>query len=488
MVRERLRRLRLRLLSDHPFFGTLLLHAPLRETPEIPTMATDGYAIYYNPSFVEGLTDDEILGVLLHEALHAAYAHLPRRGSRDPLRWNVAADIVVNGIVDQEGVGRLPEGALRDPALQDFPVEEVYALLPETPSLPNPDLLEEPPSHYEPLDEEGFEEGGDGGASGAPGEEGHSGTGVDPEGGGSEGEADSPNGERNGVGDRDSEEGDGAGSGGEGANREGRGKGRAAGGEGKGTPNVSRLGRGQGTPGVPGKADALGKGVAPGSGRGQGPRPANLQDYWRRALREAQVAVETAYGSKSQGRGALGASREYRQAVEGRLDWRALLWRFLTPTPTDFGGLDRRFIHQGLYLEALEEWNVRVHIAVDTSGSIGSEHLSRFLGEVQAILRAYPRTQALLYYADAKLYGPYPLEPEGPWPGPRGGGGTDFRPFFRHLEGEDDPLGEILAVYLTDGFGNFPETPPRFPVLWVVTPGGLEDEGFPFGEVARLWD
>ena len=27
---------------------------------------------------------------------------------------------------------------------------------------------------------------------------------------------------------------------------------------------------------------------------------------------------------------------------------------------------------------------------------------------------------------------------------------------------------------------------PRLPTLWVVPPGGLEDEGFPFGEVLRL--
>lgn len=432
MVRERLRRLRLRLLADHPFFGTLLLHAPLRETFEIPTMATDGYAIYYNPAFTEALTDDEVLGVLLHEVLHAAYGHLPRRGSRDPLRWNVAADIVVNGIVEREGVGCLPPGALRDPALQDLPVEEVYALLPEPPPLPQPDLLEEAPSQYEPLDEPGSPEKGPGGDRAEGGEAGAGGSNPAQEEGG--GESTGASQERSGQGD----------------------------------------------------GNAPSENLEAGSGKALA--PSNLRDYWRRALREAQVAVETVYGSRSQGRGALGASREYREAVEGRLDWRSLLWRFLTPTPTDFGGLDRRFVHQRLYLEALEEWNVRVHIAVDTSGSIGNEALSRFLGEIRAILRAYPRTQAQLYYADAQLYGPYPLELEGPWPRPRGGGGTDFRPFFRHLEAQDDPLGEILAVYLTDGYGDFPEEPPRFPVLWVVAPGGLPDENFPFGEVARLWD
>lgn len=465
MVRERLRRLRLRLLADHPFFGTLLLHAPLRETFEIPTMATDGYAIYYNPAFTEALTDDEVLGVLLHEVLHAAYGHLPRRGSRDPLRWNVAADIVVNGIVEREGVGCLPPGALRDPALQDLPVEEVYALLPEPPPLPQPDLLEEAPSQYEPLDEPGGAEKGPGGERAEGGEAGAGGSNpAQEEGGGQAGEGEGASQKRSGQGGASDT------GGGHPAQEEGGGEGTGA--------SQERSGQGDG--------NAPSENLEAGSGKALA--PSNLRDYWRRALREAQVAVETVYGSRSQGRGALGASREYREAVEGRLDWRSLLWRFLTPTPTDFGGLDRRFVHQRLYLEALEEWNVRVHVAVDTSGSIGNEALSRFLGEIRAILRAYPRTQAQLYYADAQLYGPYPLELEGPWPRPRGGGGTDFRPFFRHLEAQDDPLGEILAVYLTDGYGDFPEEPPRFPVLWVVAPGGLPDENFPFGEVARLWD
>jgi predicted metal-dependent peptidase len=45
-----------------------------------------------------------------------------------------------------------------------------------------------------------------------------------------------------------------------------------------------------------------------------------------------------------------------------------------------------------------------------------------------------------------------------------------------------------LAIYLTDGHGSFPSTPPDNPFLWVVTPGGLPSKQFPFGEVARLID
>jgi len=43
-----------------------------------------------------------------------------------------------------------------------------------------------------------------------------------------------------------------------------------------------------------------------------------------------------------------------------------------------------------------------------------------------------------------------------------------------------------VLIYLTDGYGDFPEQAPATPTLWVVPPGGLEDEGFPFGDVLRL--
>ena len=43
-----------------------------------------------------------------------------------------------------------------------------------------------------------------------------------------------------------------------------------------------------------------------------------------------------------------------------------------------------------------------------------------------------------------------------------------------------------MAVYLTDGLGDFPPLEPEIPVLWAVTPGGLDDSGFPFGQVLRI--
>ncbi|MBZ9712965.1 vWA domain-containing protein [Deinococcus multiflagellatus] len=211
----------------------------------------------------------------------------------------------------------------------------------------------------------------------------------------------------------------------------------------------------------------------------QGKPGQSVARQWQQALAQAR-SVDAMSGGK--GDDPLGMHRELMRLAPARLDWRAHLWRFLARTPVDFGGFDRRFVGRGLYLEALDDESLRALIAVDTSGSVDDDAVRALVGEVQGVLGAYPHVKATLYYADTEAYGPHDLSPGGPIPAPQGGGGTDFRPIFRLLD-EHEP--DVL-VYLTDGYGDFPEQAPRTPTLWVVPPGGLEDEGFPFGEVLRL--
>jgi predicted metal-dependent peptidase len=49
---------------------------------------------------------------------------------------------------------------------------------------------------------------------------------------------------------------------------------------------------------------------------------------------------------------------------------------------------------------------------------------------------------------------------------PVGGGGTDFRPCFRWLEEKGITQND---VFLTNLWGTFPDSPPRFPVIWAST-------------------
>jgi predicted metal-dependent peptidase len=381
----------LRLRTKSPFFATLALFARFVPTSSISTAATDGKDIFFNPDYLLSLPIPQQDGLLLHEVLHAALLHCLRRGVRDRQLWNIAADIVVNGMIIQQGVFELPPGGLRDRQIEAFSVEEIYELLLKQNqsqlSLPNPDLLDPSPN------------------SAAAGQ------------------------------DLDQSQ--------------------------LNSPQVLDLP----------VLDSLLQ-----------THKAALEAHWKNALQQAAVIARTT----NQGKIPVGLERELGALTTAQIDWRSYLWRYLVQTPTDFQGFDRRFIGQGLYLETLIGESVQVFVAVDTSGSIDSQELQLFLSEVAGILNAYPHIQCDLYYVDAEAYGPYELNPDRSIPNPQGGGGTSFIPFFEQVDSRWDRQTQSICVYLTDGYGSFPELAPELPVLWIVTPGGAESTTFPFGEVVRL--
>lgn len=403
---------RLRLRMKSPFFATLSLFAQSRFTRAVPTAATDGKTIYLNPDFFQPLSPAEKDGLFLHELLHAALLHQQRRGSRQSDIWNIAADIVVNGMIGAEKGYELPEGGIRDEKLEKYQVEEVYELLlsqGELPPLGMPDLLEHPLDFSDVNGDEEEEEGnGKGGR-------------------------------------RDKNQTDSLSSDGE--------------------PN----------PGLENVPDSPSL-VSP---RHQ---QKELEVYWGNAIKQATMIA------RSQGQGTLpaGIERHLGKIGEPQLDWRHYLWRFLVHTPNDFQGFDRRFIHQGLYLDYLTGESVEIFCCIDTSGSIDDQQIDLFLGEIRGILGAYPQLQCWLWYADAYCYGPYQINRLGDVPKPEGGGGTDFRPFFQAVEEKRTSHYQGVICYLTDGYGSFPDQAPALDTLWVVIPGGLDSDDFPFGEVVRL--
>lgn len=112
--------------SRNPFFANLILPMELVEDAEIPTMATDGESIFYNPEFVKTLTLDQRIGSLKHEgAFHPGLKHLWRRGNREPLLWNIACDYALTPMLSV--VERV--GMLYDPQFEGRGAEEIYSML-----------------------------------------------------------------------------------------------------------------------------------------------------------------------------------------------------------------------------------------------------------------------------------------------------------------------------------------------------------------------
>lgn len=378
---------RLRLRMHAPFFAALAMFAEVRFSVEVELAATDGRCLWFHPTHYGELAAEERDAVFLHELLHAALLHPLRRGLREAETFNIAADIVVNGMVAAEPSLRLPSGAIREPKLEHLSVEEIYELLQkrkpsQRPQLPLADLM----------------------ASG-------------PDGAASSMEAGKERGDSASI------------------------------------PEAAGLQERQ-----------------------------ELEAHWKQAIMQSRVLAQ------SQGKGDLpaGIQRQLDEIASPQLDWRSQLWRYLVHTPNDYSGFDRRFIHQGLYLDHLEGESVEVYCCIDTSGSVGEDELRLFMGELRGILSAYPLLRCWLYYADASCYGPYELQADSDIPAPEGGGGTDFRPFFKKVAKHWSREKQAVCVYLTDGYGDFPKQEPELPTLWVVVPGGLEDKEFPWGEVVRL--
>jgi predicted metal-dependent peptidase len=100
---QRIKRARTLCLIKHPFFGYLSAKLKLVATDNIPSMATDGRSLFFNPRFTALLDDDQTLTGLVHEVMHCASEHFDRQGTRDAERWKKACDHAINPIILKSG-------------------------------------------------------------------------------------------------------------------------------------------------------------------------------------------------------------------------------------------------------------------------------------------------------------------------------------------------------------------------------------------------
>ena len=120
------------LILEHPFWGTLAMNLPIELSEDVPTAATNGQWIKFNPNFLDTLNDDEVVFVIAHEIGHPMFEHMGRLKGRDPLLWNVAGDIVINEILTDDKVGSRPDGVLYEPDYYekgDGVTDKIYRLL-----------------------------------------------------------------------------------------------------------------------------------------------------------------------------------------------------------------------------------------------------------------------------------------------------------------------------------------------------------------------
>jgi predicted metal-dependent peptidase len=209
------------------------------------------------------------------------------------------------------------------------------------------------------------------------------------------------------------------------------------------------------------------------------PDPAQQEAEWQVAVKQATQAAQM------MGQLPGGIAQAVEQAARPRIDWKALLRRFVQQfASADYSWRmpNRRYIAGGIYLPELRSESMPVIVvAVDTSASTSSV-LPNFKAELQSIVDECQPEATIVVMADAavqrvdRFERGHALEFN-----VEGLGGTDFRPVFAHVDREQ--FNPACLIYLTDGDGCYPDEPSDYPTLWAITTSNRQA---PWGETVNI--
>ena len=115
-------------LSIYPFFGGICARTIWEPSDKVRRIGSDGTRIYYQPSYLASLPEEEQVFLAAHELAHVAFHHVSRGAGKDPLVWRDATDAVVNQLLKRDGLS-LPASAIDYPEAIGYDAEQFYEIL-----------------------------------------------------------------------------------------------------------------------------------------------------------------------------------------------------------------------------------------------------------------------------------------------------------------------------------------------------------------------
>lgn len=138
-VADRIKKAHIAVMQHKKFcaFSGVLACGKVIVDDSVPTAATNGWDVRYNPKFIEEnmSTDPELRFLVLHEATHKAYRHMVvwrALHEENPMLANIAADHFVNLHLQDTDAGdgfiKMPKlGVQPDPKYRGWSVQMIYA-------------------------------------------------------------------------------------------------------------------------------------------------------------------------------------------------------------------------------------------------------------------------------------------------------------------------------------------------------------------------
>lgn len=128
-----------RLVMKFPFWCELYYSMKVIEDESIPTLCTDGISMWVNPTFYNALKYEYRVSALAHESCHKMLHHCTRGRGLDPYWSNIAMDIVVNTLLQENGFPIHPDWVQPEAKYKGWSFEAVYKdILKDLPKPPPP--------------------------------------------------------------------------------------------------------------------------------------------------------------------------------------------------------------------------------------------------------------------------------------------------------------------------------------------------------------
>jgi predicted metal-dependent peptidase len=202
----------------------------------------------------------------------------------------------------------------------------------------------------------------------------------------------------------------------------------------------------------PGEGDEEGEG---GNGKGKPRMSKEEAQKIRDEIKEAMIQSAAAAGA---GKTPAGIMRMIKDMTEPKMDWRQLVRQeiqSIVRNDYSFTRPNRKSMHSGAILPGMKEaTTIDVGIAIDMSGSIGTEDASTFLGEVKGIMDQYEDFKINLWCFDTSVYNHQEISQDNAHDlmdyEPQGGGGTDFDVNFEFMK--EQGFVPKKFIMFTDGY------------------------------------
>jgi predicted metal-dependent peptidase len=224
-----------------------------------------------------------------------------------------------------------------------------------------------------------------------------------------------------------------------------------------------------------------------------GDKPLDTHVYEPSQQTEAEMkrAIASAKNqAKAMGKMPAGLERWVDEMLKPQVNWIDRLKHIVTRTisrsaTTWTSPHRRRLVTQKIFMPSYTGYGAgTVVMEVDTSGSMGQREFDAAYSETGEILTTTRPQKLWLMSCDAAVHSIHELNGDCDiWsmkPELKGGGGTDFRPAFEKVE--EMNINPDCLIFFTDGYGSFPDEPPPYPVIWVMT----TDVKPPFGEYVQV--